>query len=141
MNKPYYLSHSIELSIPFHDVDSMQVVWHGNYFRYFENAREALLKKLAFGYSEMVLSDYYWPIIDTHAKYIRPLRFEQKIEVFAYLTEYENRLRIDYEIMDALSKKITTKAYTIQAAVHKNTQEICFVIPEVFLNAINGLKK
>ncbi len=141
MNKPYYLSHSIELSIPFHDVDSMQVVWHGNYFRYFENAREALLKKLAFGYSEMVLSDYHWPIIDTHAKYIRPLRFEQKIEVFAYLTEYENRLRIDYEIMDVISKKITTKAYTIQAAVHKDTQEICFVIPEVFLNAINGLKK
>ena len=60
MNKPYYLSHSIELSIPFHDVDSMQVVWHGNYFRYFENAREALLKKLAFGYSEMVLSDYHF---------------------------------------------------------------------------------
>ncbi len=33
----------VELTIPFHDVDAMGVVWHGNYFRYFEIAREKLL--------------------------------------------------------------------------------------------------
>ena len=141
MNKKYHFSHSIDLTIPFHDVDSMKVVWHGNYFRYFENAREALLNTLQFGYNQMLLSDYCWPVIDAKIKYIRPLTFEQKIKVHAYLTEYENRLYIDYEIKDAQTEMVTTKGYTIQVAVHKDTQEICFVTPEIFVNKINGFIK
>jgi acyl-CoA thioester hydrolase len=40
----------VEITIPFHDVDMMGVVWHGNYFRYFEIAREALLNQFDYGY-------------------------------------------------------------------------------------------
>ena len=36
-------------NIPFHDIDPMGVVWHGNYFRYFEIAREALLNQIDYG--------------------------------------------------------------------------------------------
>jgi acyl-CoA thioester hydrolase len=36
---------SVDLEIPFHDVDMMQVVWHGHYAKYFEIARCALLEK------------------------------------------------------------------------------------------------
>ena len=35
----------IELSPAFHDCDPMHVVWHGNYFKYFEIARCALLQR------------------------------------------------------------------------------------------------
>lgn len=138
MNKKHYFSHTISLAIPFHDVDSMKVVWHGNYFRYFENAREALLKELGFGYTQMSQSDYVWPIIDAKAKYIKPLVFEQAIVVEAYLTEFENRLRIDYEIRDAKTNIITTKAHTIQAAVKLETQELSFVTPDIIVNKIKA---
>ena len=36
---------STEIEVPFYDIDPMDIVWHGNYIKYFEVARCALLKK------------------------------------------------------------------------------------------------
>ncbi|AGB81196.1 putative thioesterase [Serratia sp. FGI94] len=126
----------VEITVPFHDVDAMGVVWHGNYFRYFEVAREALLKQFDYGYRQMQASGYVWPIVDTRVKYIAPLRFEQRVIVCATLQEYENRLRIGYQILDADSGQRTTSGYTIQVAVDESRQEMCFVAPQVLLDKL-----
>ncbi len=39
-------SFSVRLRVPFYHVDPMQVVWHGNYFKYFEAARDALFESI-----------------------------------------------------------------------------------------------
>nr|WP_159566265.1 acyl-CoA thioesterase [Budvicia diplopodorum] len=130
------LSTNIELTIPFHDVDSMGVVWHGNYFRYLEIAREALLKQFDYGYRQMLHSGYAWPIIDTRVKYVSPLRFEQQIRVNARLDEYENRLKIVYTIFDVASGQKTTKGYTIQVAVNEQNGEMCFASPSTLLEKL-----
>ncbi|QBH98571.1 acyl-CoA thioesterase [Limnobaculum zhutongyuii] len=136
LNSDPRLSVDIELTVPFHDVDSMHVVWHGNYFRYFEVAREALLKQFDYGYRQMSDSGYAWPVIDTRVKYIAPACFEQKIRVNARLTEYENRLRIDYLIVDVASGKKLTKGYTIQVAVNQQNGEMCFVSPSILFDKL-----
>lgn len=46
-------SAEICLTIPFHDVDMMQIVWHGHYVRYLEIARCALLDELDYNYNQM----------------------------------------------------------------------------------------
>ena len=45
-HEPWMISHSIEVEIPFHDVDMMAVAWHGHYVRYIELARCALLERI-----------------------------------------------------------------------------------------------
>ena len=55
LNDPRFTA-EVELTVPFHDVDMMGVVWHGNYFRYFEIAREALLNQFDYGYRQMKAS-------------------------------------------------------------------------------------
>ncbi|KEY58552.1 thioesterase family protein [Serratia sp. DD3] len=130
LNDPRFTA-EVELSVPFHDVDMMAVVWHGNYFRYFEIAREALLNQFDYGYRQMKASGYLWPVVDTRVKYRNILTFEQRIRVCARLTEYENRLRIDYQIFDAASGKCTTTGYTIQVAVEEKSGEMCFVCPAI----------
>ncbi|HEI8867238.1 TPA: acyl-CoA thioesterase [Serratia odorifera] len=126
----------VDITVPFHDADAMGVVWHGNYFRYFEIAREALLKQFDYGYRQMKASGYVWPIVDTRVKYIAPLLFEQRITVCATLEEYENRLRIGYQIFDAESGKRTTTGYTIQVAVEEQSKEMCFSAPQVLLDKL-----
>ncbi|CCJ86629.1 acyl-CoA thioesterase [Cronobacter dublinensis] len=121
----------VQLAIPFHDVDSMGVVWHGNYFRYFEIAREALLNQFNYGYRQMKASGYVWPVVDTRVKYRDALTFEQRIRVRATIEEYENRLRIGYTIFDAQTGKRTTTGYTIQVAVEEQSREMCFVSPAI----------
>ena len=129
----------VEMTVPFHDVDPMGVVWHGNYFRYLEVAREALLKQFDYGYRQMEASGYVWPIVDTRLKYSGPVTFEQQIIVQADLVEFENRLRINYQIFDAQSGKRTTSGFTLQVAVHIESKEMCFVSPPILFEKM-GVK-
>jgi acyl-CoA thioester hydrolase len=64
-------------------------------------------------------------------KYVRPAIYGQQIEVRAQLLEYENRLKIGYEIVDQASGTRLTKGHTIQVAVNAATQELQFVSPPV----------
>lgn len=44
------LTELLEFDIRFSEVDSMNVVWHGSYPLYFEDAREAFGRKYGLGY-------------------------------------------------------------------------------------------
>ena len=125
------LAIEIRLSPAFHDCDAMQVVWHGHYFKYLEIARCALLQRFDYDYPQMQASGYLWPVVDARVKYIRPLLYAQALEVSAKITEYENRLRIDYEIRDAGTGQVLTRAHTIQVAVLAASGELQYVCPPV----------
>jgi len=132
------LSAEVEIEIPFQDGDPMGVTWHGNYFRYFEAARCALLDKIGYGYVAMVNSGYSWPIVDTRVKFARPTVFQQRILVVATLQEYENRLKIGYVITDIETGERVSKGYTTQVAVENESTELCFVSPPVLIEKIHA---
>jgi acyl-CoA thioester hydrolase len=133
------LSADTILKIPFHDVDSAQVVWHGHYAKYLELARARLLDKIDYNYVQMTASGYFWPVIEMNLRYIAPLRFQQEIRVTATLKEWENRLRVDYLISDAATGKRLTTASTTQAAVSMSSGEMLLVSPAVLAAKMRGL--
>ncbi len=133
------LSIEIELSPAFHDLDPMDVVWHGHYLKYFERARCALLKRFNFDYPQMRESGYIWPIVDLHAKYVRPARYDQSLVVRAQIVEWEHRLKIEYVVRDALGGQVLTRGHSIQVAVDAGTGEMCFVSPPILIERL-GLK-
>ncbi|MFD2232727.1 acyl-CoA thioesterase [Phaeospirillum tilakii] len=133
------ISAEVGITVPFYDLDPMQVVWHGNYVRYLEEARCALLDRLDYSYPRMEESGYLWPIVDLRLKYVRPARFGQALRVIATLTEYENRLRIAYRILDAASGEVLTKAETTQLAVVAATRELCLESPAVLLERVRAV--
>src|SRR5215475_1777275 len=105
----------------FYDVDATHVVWHGNYARFLELARCALMEKIGYSYPEMARSGYLWPIVELRIKYVRPVRMAQQIRLSATLLKYENRLRIDYRIVDAANGGLLSKA-------RMNLRARCFVV-------------
>ena len=125
------LSCEIEVTPAFYDIDVMEIVYHGNYVRFLELARSALLAKFDYDYPRMRDSGFGWPVVDMRLKYVRPATFGQNLKIRATITEWENRLRIDYLISDALTGKKVNTAYTIQVAVNMATREMCFVCPPV----------
>lgn len=130
------ISASCEIVAQFYDIDPMEVVWHGNYIRYFEQARGLLLDRIDYNYPQMAESGFMWPIVDMRVKYVRPVRYQQRIIVEATLLEYENRLKIDYRCKDAATGEVLTKAHTIQLAVNAATQELSLESPEILLNKV-----
>ncbi len=127
---------AIEVKAQFYDLDPMQVVWHGNYARFLEQARCELLDRIGFNYEEMVSSEWAWPIVEMRTKYVRPIRFGQRIRCIAALRDYENRLRIDYRIEDVTSGEVLTTAQTTQLAVHRHSGETLLESPACLVEAV-----
>ncbi|MCU4488077.1 acyl-CoA thioesterase [Acinetobacter ursingii] len=128
----------VVIEVPFHDVDIMNVVWHGHYLKYFEIARCKLLDQFHYNYMQMQASSYAWPVIESHVRYVQGIQFEQKIRIRAILKEWENRLKIDYVIFDEATGKRLTKGYTTQVAVEIQTREMCFQSPQVLFDCLNA---
>lgn len=136
MSAPALRSAEIELLIPFHDLDPVNIVWHGNYAKYFEQARCALLAQFNYNYDEMRASGFIWPVIDLHVRYIKPLHFNQTVRVKASLVEWEYRLKIDYLISDVVTGQRLARGSSMQVAVDATSKEMCLLSPRVLFERL-----
>lgn len=125
-----------EILVPFFDVDSMFVVWHGHYVKYLEVARCALLDRLGHNYVQMQAAGYAWPVIDLQLRYMRGATFGQRLNVRASLVEWENRLKINYLISDLATGERMTRASTVQVAVEIASREMQLASPKAMLDAV-----
>lgn len=132
------LTASIDWTVPFHDLDPMEICWHGNYARYFELARVALFQSIGYDIPQMRDSGYAWPVIELFIRYAQPLVYQQRVRVEARLAEWENRLKIVYEIRDAATRKRLSRGHTVQVAVDMRTREMCFACPEILREKLKG---
>lgn len=124
-----------EVLVPFFDVDSMDVVWHGHYVKYLEIARCALLDAIGHNYTQMKAAGYVWPVIDIQLRYVQAARFGQRLTVRAELIEWRNRLKVHYLISDTTTGQRLTRASTVQVAVDANG-EMQLVSPQIFIDAV-----
>lgn len=127
---------SVNVKVPFHDLDPAGIVWHGNYFRYFEIARCALLETFDYNYDRMFESGYSWPLIDLNARFVKAVRFGDQIEVTARLVEWEHRLRIAYTVTDPGSGERICRGRSDQVAVDIQTGEMCLRSPDILFEKL-----
>jgi len=126
----------VELTVQFYDLDPMEVVWHGNYAKYFEIARCALLDQIHYNYAEMKQSGFAWPVIDMQVKFLQSLSFGQTAIVRAEIVEWEHWLKIDYAIRDKATGMRLTKGSTRQVAVELSTKLMSLQSPPVLLERL-----
>lgn len=134
--KPVYCRHSLELEIPFFDVDAMHIVWHGHYVKYLEQARCAFLETLNYTYDHMRADGHAWPIVHMNLKYIKPAVFRQRIRIELMLVEYESCLRLDYCISDSVSGAKLCTASTTQAVVRIDNGDMQYLTPPGWRDAL-----
>lgn len=128
----------IDIRVPFFDVDSMRIAWHGHYAKYFEQARCDLLERIGHGYEAMFASGYMWPIVDIRIRYMRPLRFNQEVRVTAILKRWDHQLRIAYSIRDIASGGLLARGHTLQAPVDMVTGEMYPGQPEAVTRVLEN---
>lgn len=136
MKKHIFCHYHYDLDVPFFDVDSLFIVWHGHYVKYLEMARCAFLAEIAHDYNVMRESGYAYPIVKLDLKYIKPAHFGQKIRVELNVVEFESCLKIDYFIKDLKTNTKLTRGSTTQVAVRIDNGEMQFQTPDVFQAAL-----
>ena len=133
------VSTSITMRVPYHNVDLMQIVWHGNYLKYFEVARQALFKKCGVDMQHYTEDTrYVFPVVRSMIKHIWPLRFDDEFTCKAILREARVKIVLDFEIKLVSNGKLCVKGWTEQVAVLLPEMEMSFQIPEEIQKALFG---
>ncbi|MDR1747067.1 MAG: acyl-CoA thioesterase [Tannerella sp.] len=99
INNDILLKTSKEIDVRFSEVDSMNIVWHGSYALYFEDAREAFGKEYGLSYLSYIENGYYAPLVELNFRYCKPLLYRQHARVdITYRNVPSAKIIFDYEI-------------------------------------------
>jgi len=120
----------VELTVPFHDVDPLGVVWHGHYLKYLELARTALLQPLGLDGDELVATGHRMFISDVRCRHVSPLRYRDRVRVTAWLREWEQRIYVAYDVHNLASARQAARAHTV-LVVTDAEGKLLFEVPEL----------
>ena len=118
------------IDIRFSEVDSMNVVWHGSYPLYFEDAREAF--GAAYGLSYMCIFDngYFAPIVELTFHYKKAIKYgmRPRIDIIYHYTEAA-KIVFDYEIHDPEDESLIATGRSIQVFTDRQYQLVLYNPP------------
>lgn len=140
MSRPYFplqddapasLSVVVERQVRFEEVDPLNIVWHGRYPSFFEDARVAFGAKYGIGYLDCYEKGVLTPIRMMHVDYFRPLRFPEVFTIEGIL-HWSAAARLNFEfIIRNKAQEITTTGYTVQMLL--DTEQNIMLIPPPFV--------
>lgn len=100
------------------ETDQMRVVYHANYFIWFEVGRTGLLRDLGWSYREMEAAGFGLPVIEARCAYHRPARYDDEIEIRTTGRLVSPvRLAFAYEAVRQGDNAVTASGHTMHAAV------------------------
>lgn len=103
------------------DTDRSSVVYHSNYFRYFEMGRAALMRQIGFPYREVEESGFVYPIVDLACAFHTPLHYDDPMWIHTRPVELERvRVTFNYSITHAETGALVCTGHTRHCALNKN---------------------
>ena len=90
---------STKLRVRYQETDRMGIVYHSNYFIWFEIGRTELFKKMGISYHDLEKNGYFLVVTEVNCKYRAPATYDDEVEILTRLTELKNSaLTFDYEV-------------------------------------------
>ncbi len=137
MNNQNHKNHETQFTVPFYDLDPMQMVWHGNYLKYFDTARSELFNALDIDLLDYFKkTNYLFPITKTSTKHIVSLRYRDQFKCTATVIEAEYKIVVDFQTRLVKNNQICAKGRSEQVAVKYPEMEIMFEIPDDIRTAL-----
>ncbi len=119
--------------IKFSEVDSLHVVWHGYYVRYFEDGREAFGKQFNLGYLDIYEAGFAVPLIDLEVKFKRILEYgDTAIIETRFVNSPAAKIIFEYTIYSEKHGYVACTGLTTQVFMLPKTKELQITMPEFF---------
>lgn len=111
---------SSRVRVRYAETDQMGVVYHANYFVWFEIGRTDLLRQLGWTYREMEAEGFWLPVLEACCQFHRPARYDDEIEVRTSGRLISPvRLEFEYHAVRAADGALTASGRTLHAAVNR----------------------
>ena len=95
--------------------DQMGMVYHGHYAQFFEIGRSEAIRHLGFTYKEIEAMGIIMPVVDFHAKFIFPVKYDELISVKITLREMPQHHKIIFycDVLNEEGRLCTTGSVTL----------------------------
>jgi len=114
-----HIWHRCKMRALYADTDRSQVVYHGNYLRYFEFGRTSLMRDVSYPYLEIEQSGYLYPVIEIGIQYYSPLHYDDQVCIQTRPADLERvRIRFDYIITHEQTGEIVCIGFTKHCAIN-----------------------
>lgn len=130
---PKSLTHATFIHVRFSECDPLNIVWHGNYVKYFEDGREDFGRTYNFSYLEIYSQNgLSIPLIHLEMDYKRSISFGETIRVETKLIDDPAaKIVFEYKIFNSKNEVICT-GKSIQAFVQLEKKELMITMPPFF---------
>jgi acyl-CoA thioester hydrolase len=96
------------------ETDQMGVVYHANYFIWFEVGRVEFMRQLGFSYKEMEREEgCYIAVVDARCRYKAPVHYDEEVVVRTYLKNLrEKMIHFGYELLNGATGELLAEGET-----------------------------
>jgi acyl-CoA thioester hydrolase len=110
------------IRVRYADTDQMKMVYYGRFFEFFEEGRSDLLRAIGLPYPEIERMGFYLPVVEAHALYLRPARYDDLLIVKTMLPGIpQARVRIEYEVTSEGDASPLATGYTVHSFVNASS--------------------
>ena len=125
--------------VKLYDTDTMGVVHHANYIRWFETGRVEFLRELGIDLNEMMSDGILFPIVEIGAKFHVPAKFDDELEIFTTAEALTKaKMKFNYVIRKFGEEKILVEGTSTNVFTHDG--KICRLPEKYFNKIVKGLQ-
>jgi acyl-CoA thioester hydrolase len=127
------LSDRKEVIVRFGEVDSMKIVWHGNYLKYFEDGRESFGERYNIGYLDVYKYHIMIPIVKVNCDYKRPLEYgDTAIVETRFINSEAAKILFEYQIFRKSDNELVATGSSMQVFLTPD-RELLLTSPQFFI--------
>jgi acyl-CoA thioester hydrolase len=122
-----------EISVRFGEVDSMAIVWHGNYIKYFEDGRESFGAKYNLGYLDVYRYNIMIPIVNVTCNFKKPLVYgDTAIVETRFINSDAAKIKFEYSIYRKSDLELMATGSSMQVFL-TSEKELLLTSPDFFI--------
>ncbi len=127
------LKHTLLLPIRFSETDAMGVVWHGNYLKFFEDAREQFGRDFNIHYLDMFKAGMLTPIVHSEIFHKASLYYGDVVRIESKLIKLAAaKIKFEFIIYNDSSNQIAAKGSTTQVFMDAQSRELQLTKPDFY---------
>lgn len=128
------LSVTIPVNIRFSEIDSLRIVWHGNYLKYFEDGREAFGKKFGIGYLDVFEIGLITPVVHVSCDYKKPIEYNDPVMIeTTFINTDAAKIIFSFKLFNKDNQQIYAMGESIQVFLNED-KNLQLVPPQFFIS-------
>ncbi len=125
----------VDIQLRYADSDQMGVIYHANYFSFYEQGRTKYLRDLGFEYSDVEKNGIVFPIRDVSSKFIKSITYGEKIHLLTKVHKLTKVKTTYFHEMYNSGGELKASGYTTVVCVDKVTFKVIKMderMPEIY---------